>query len=280
MLHEPRLQLPQVTLCAVTSVNLEATLRALETSLEQVEFAACKLLTDVAVTPRHPGIEIVPIARLGSSAAYSRFLLSGLINHVETSHCLVVQWDGHVTDATRWRPEFLDHDYIGASWPQFDDGHDVGNGGFSLRSRRLMELCRDPAFTPCHPEDLAIGRTNRAWLEGQSMRFAPRELADMFAAERAGDPRVTFGYHGVWNMPRAIGLEAFWQVYRALDERGTVWTDFGSLLRDLGAGQGSFSRRLRIVADRVRDMVSTGRPRRSRLRQDMRSPVASHDRAS
>jgi hypothetical protein len=69
-----------------------------------------------------------------------------------------------VFDAARWRDAFLEYDYIGASWLQFDDG----NGGFSLRTRRLMELCRDPAFVPVHPEDLAIGRTNRAWLESQA----------------------------------------------------------------------------------------------------------------
>jgi hypothetical protein len=110
-------------------------------------------------------MEVVPIAPLRSSAAYSDFLLTGLVDHVDTTHCLVAQWDGHLLDAERWQDAFLDYDYIGASWPQFDDGHDVGNGGFSLRTRRLMDLCRDPAFVPAHPEDVAIGRTNRAWLE-------------------------------------------------------------------------------------------------------------------
>lgn len=249
--NDRRLHLPQVTLCAVTSVNVAATQRALETSLRQVRFGACRLLTDAQVRPVCPEIEVVPIAPLRSSAAYSDFMLSSLPDHVGTSHCLVAQWDGHLLDAGRWQDAFLDYDYIGASWPQFDDGNDVGNGGFSLRTRRLMELCRDPAFVLVHPEDVAIGRINRAWLEGKGMRFAPRELADVFAAERTSDPRRTFGYHGVWNMPRAIGVEAFWQVYRQLDELGTLKRDFGTLLRDVARGPGGIGRAAAFVRDRI-----------------------------
>jgi hypothetical protein len=247
----PRLALPQVTLCAVTSINVTATLNALQACLEQVSFAACKLLADTPAMPEHPEIEVVPIRRLNSSHDYSRFMLSELVDHVDTSHCLVVQWDGYVLDAQQWRPQFLDYDYVGASWPQFDDGHDVGNGGFSLRSRRLMEACRDPAFVGCHPEDLAIGRANRPWLESKGLRFAPRELADVFAAERAGNVNAAFGFHGVFNMPAAIGVDVFWQAYRDLDDRSTIWHDFGSLWNEVGRGSRPISRSARMLIDRV-----------------------------
>lgn len=246
-----RLALPEVTLCAVTSVNVQATLRALQACLEQIAFADCKLLTDAPVQPCHPEITVVPIRRIRSSQDYSRFMLSELADHVETPHCLVVQWDGYVLDARRWQPSFLDYDYIGASWPQFDDGLDVGNGGFSLRSRRLIEACRDPAFIAEHPEDVAIGRTNRAWLESQGLRIAPRDLADAFAAERAGRPEYSFGFHGVFNMPVAIGTEAFWEIYRLLDDRATVWHDLRGLLKDVGRGRQPVSRRVRMIIDRA-----------------------------
>jgi hypothetical protein len=247
----PPLALPQVTLCAVTSVNVAATVRALTVSLAQASFAACKLFTDASVQVSHPEIEVVRIDRLESSSAYSQFLLSELIDHVTSSHCLVAQWDGHVLDARRWRAEFLEYDYIGASWPQFDDGHDVGNGGFSLRTRRLMEACRAPGFVNGHPEDIIIGRTNRAWLESKGLRFAPRDLANQFAAERAGDPSTSFGYHGVFNMPRAIGIDAFWEVYRGLDDRRTLKRDFRGIFRDVSRARGRTSRMARMVADRI-----------------------------
>lgn len=251
MNNKIRLRLPQVTLCAVTSTNVRATSWALERSLEHIDFGTCKLLTDAKVLPSHQSIEVVPIEPLISSAAYSDFMLSRLVDFVDTPYCLVAQWDGHVVNAEHWRPEFLEYDYIGASWPQFGDGHDVGNGGFSLRSRRLMKLCRDPAFVPCHPEDVAIARTNRIWLENQGVRFAPRELADLFAAERFGDPKAAFGYHGVWNMPRAIGLDNYWQAYLSLDELGTIRHDFGTLLRAVGGGRGGVRRMARMLADRM-----------------------------
>ena len=247
-----RLPLPQVTLCAVSSVNVAATIRALETSLAQIECAACKLFSDTDLVPDHSDITVVPMPRLTSAAAYSEFLLGGLVDHVDTSHCLVVQWDGHVLDARKWQPSFLEHDYIGASWPHFADGHDVGNGGFSLRSRRLMEACRLPGFQPSHPEDVAVARVNRTWLEAQGMRFAPRTLADGFSAERTGNPQDSFGYHGVWHMPRAIGAAAFWEIYRDLDDLGTIGHDLGSLVKQLGSGPGGLGRALRLTTDVVR----------------------------
>lgn len=254
-LASSRLSLPQVTLCAVTSVNVEATIRALEACLDQIVFADCLLLTDAVIMPNHPEIRVVRIDRIGSSAAYSDFLLTRLVEHIATSHCLIAQWDGHVLDARRWRPEFLDYDYIGASWPQFDDGHDVGNGGFSLRSHRLMEACRAREFRVFHPEDVAIGRANRDWLERCGLRFAPRELADLFAAERSGDLATSFGYHGVFNMPRALGADAFWDIYRDLDDRSTVWVDFGCLLKEVGHGAGGLARIVCMMIDRLQNAL-------------------------
>lgn len=246
-----RLSLPQVTLCAVTSVNVVATLRALQTTIAKIDVAAALLFTDEAIIIDHPGIVVVPIPRISSAEAYSSFLLTRLVDYIETSHCLIAQWDGHVIDAGRWRPDFLNHDYIGASWPQFTDGHDVGNGGFSLRSRRLMELCRDPRFHASHPEDLAIGRANRAWLEEQGMLFASRDVADLFSAERAGDVTTSFGYHGAWLMPRVLGAAAFFELYCSLDDRGTVRHDFAEIVRQVVIGRRGIRRVSRLAWDQI-----------------------------
>jgi hypothetical protein len=259
MLNDMRLPLPQVTLCAVTSVNVTATIRALEACLTQIKFANCLLMTDTHVQPENSEIRVVSIDRLASSAEYSDFMLRRLINHVTTSHCLTIQWDGHVINAQHWVPEFLEYDYIGASWPQFSDGHDVGNGGFSLRSRNLLQACQKAEFRPGHPEDISIGRTNRLWLESHGILFAPRDVANLFAAERASDPRATFGYHGVWNMPRAIGTEAFWNIYRDLEERSTLNRDFSKLLRDISMGKHGGARAGRMIIDRFREAVRARR---------------------
>jgi hypothetical protein len=246
-----RRPLPQVTLCAVSSVNIEATLAAMEACCDLVEFGACKLLTHAPVRLPRPEIEVVPIEPLTSATAYSDFLLLRLADHIQTSHCLVVQWDGHILHADRWQDAFLQYDYVGASWPQFDDGHDVGNGGFSLRSRRLLDACRSYTFKRHHPEDVAICRTNRIALEDQGLTFAPREVADAFSAERASDPALSFGYHGVWNMPRAIGIEPFWRLYQTLDDRGSIVHDFWPILRSVGRGKGGVGRAWAMLRDRM-----------------------------
>ena len=256
----PRPFLRDVTLCAVSSSNVAATVLALEASLAEIEVAETLLLTDVdparlGIVPSK-AIRIVPIEHIGSSAAYSRFILERLPDFIGTSHCLIVQWDGHVTDGRRWSDTFLEYDYIGASWPQFDDGHAVGNGGFSLRSRRLMEACRHSDFVGHHPEDVAIGRSNRVLLEKLGLLFAPVDLADRFSAERASDPAATFGYHGVFLMPRVMGSERFWSLYRTLDDRATLRHDFGDLLRLVVQGKRGVWRGLVFMAQHLLDCAA------------------------
>lgn len=249
--HVARQSLPEVTLCAATSVNIAATIQALETSLSQMNFAGAKLFTDKKVKPEHPGIVVIPTAPFTSSRAYSEFILSKMVDYVETSHCLIVQWDGHVLDSRLWREEFLDYDYIGASWPQFADGHDVGNGGFSLRSRALMQLCRHADFQYHALEDVAIGRLNRLWLENMGMRFASRQLADSFSTERAGDIKTSFGYHGAWLMPEAIGIEKFWNLYQNLDNRRTIRHDFSEIFKKIISKSGGFKKAIKLTLDQV-----------------------------
>lgn len=87
---QSRLSLPQVTLVAISSVTVSATARA------------------------------VAIARLTSHFVYSHFVLKELSHFIATSHMLFVQWDGYVLHPDCGRDSFLDYDYIGAPWPQFE----------------------------------------------------------------------------------------------------------------------------------------------------------------
>lgn len=231
-----RRRLPGVTLCAATSVNREATLAAMRRCLGLVDVADCLFLSDQPPAEAQPDIRHVPIAPLRSSADYSQFMLTGLVDHIATDHVLVVQWDGFILDPAAWSDDFLGFDYIGAPWPHFIDGHDVGNGGFSLRSRRLLEACRAPEFVAHCPEDVAIGRTNRELLEQHhSIRFADVATASRFAFERIPSNGASFGFHGAFNMIPLIGADAFWDIYRSLDHRGSLFTDLGLLLRQMGA---------------------------------------------
>ncbi|BBC71341.1 conserved hypothetical protein [Altererythrobacter sp. B11] len=254
-----RLALPDVTLCAVASVNVEATIFALRRAMALADFRESLLFSDARLDLTDVGIRLVPIERIGSSAAYSSFVLTRLADYVASGHCLLVQWDGFPTHSANWDPAFLDCDYIGAPWPQFADGYDVGNGGFSLRSRRLMHACREPGFARSHPEDVAIGRINRPFLEARGLRFADSALAARFSRERSGADGSTFGFHGAFNMIDAIGTDLFWTLYEGLDDRTTVWRDAKLIARQLRLGDRGLMRSFQLRTDAF--VKSVGTPR-------------------
>lgn len=199
------LKLPSVTLAAVTSIALDQTARAVAECLAHAEFARVLWISD-APPPGSgdPRIEWIRIAPLRSREAYSRFVLQDLGALLASEHVLLIQWDGYILDPSAWRPEFLEHDYIGAPWPQFGDGMTVGNGGFSLRSKRLLLATATFPETQ-EAEDIAICRTWRPRLEAElGVKFAPAELAQCFAFERTPRATASFGFHGAFNLVKLV----------------------------------------------------------------------------
>lgn len=200
-----RLALPQVTLVAIDTRAPALAAEALQRSMAQVDFARVVLFTSgwQAQPPVH-GLEVVEIPPITSGADYSQFVLRQLPAHVQSSHVLITQWDGFVRNAAAWRPEFLDCDYIGAVWPEQPAGRQVGNGGFSLRSQRMLRAGLDPAIVQMHPEDEILCRVHRERLEReQGMVFAAPALARCFAFENE-TPTDSFGFHGPYHLPRVL----------------------------------------------------------------------------
>jgi hypothetical protein len=201
-----RLQLPGVTLCCVDTREPALAIEAMQRCRAGVDFGRTLLFTDLARIPAAVprGIELLP-ARITSVAEYSDFLLRCIAEHVHGSHVLIVQWDGFVLDPAAWDPAFLQYDYLGAPWHDVPGDAGVGNGGFSLRSARLLRALKDPALPPSHPEDLAICRKHRAALEQRhGIRFPPRALAERFAFERTAPSGPTFGFHGLFHFDRVL----------------------------------------------------------------------------
>jgi tetratricopeptide (TPR) repeat protein len=201
------LTLPDVTLCCVDTANHALALRALALSRSGVAFARTLLLTSelppgIVATP---GIDVTPIPAITSRDGYSDFVLKSLLPYVETSHVLLVQWDGYVINPSAWEPAFAECDYIGAKWFWYNDGMRVGNGGFSLRSRRLLEALQDPRIVRVDNEDSTIGRSYRPLLEREhGIRFATEDVADRFSFEAAYPIGTPFGFHGLYNFCRTV----------------------------------------------------------------------------
>jgi len=214
-----RLQLPDVTLVCVDTRTPDLALAAMQRCRERVDFAAALLFTDPSLTLAVPeGIQRLPL-QIDSVPAYSQFMLRGLTPHIHTSHLLVVQWDGWLTHPAAWTPEFLQCDYIGPPWVDQPVGREVGNGGFSLRSRRLLQALADPAIAPSHPEDVCICRDHRDRLESvHGLRFAPLALAQRFGHEHEAPTAAApaLGFHGVFNLHRVLDDAALGALLAAL----------------------------------------------------------------
>ena len=210
-----KLQLPSVTLLTATSVDFDNAQLALLLSSMHVEFGAIKMLSSDYPLERHSHIRYERIPEM-DFLGYSRFMLEELHNFVDTPHCLIVQADGFVLSPQNWNPAFLEFDYIGAPWPEtllIQPGNGtlalgnnrVGNGGFSLRSRKLLEATAQVNFDdldfPIKSEDLVICHYLGAEMQATGIRFAPLDLAAQFSIE-SGDNlhgqtlKSVFGFHG------------------------------------------------------------------------------------
>ena len=249
-------ELPSVTLCAVDCVNPVLALRALDLCQRQCDFGEMLFLSDSAEQYQLAGCRMVTIPRIGSRAEYSRFMLKDLGAFLRTDHLLLVQWDGYIINPDSWRPVFLEYDYIGAPWGHHQDAHRIGNGGFSLRSRRLFDALQDREITDLDPEDEAIGRRYRILLESRyGIRFPSVKIAEDFAFETTYPKGRPFGFHGLFNMWAVIPPQALAEFVAALSPSSVTGLQFlqlGKNYLDLGRKEEAsvaFKRRLEIVPD-------------------------------
>lgn len=196
------LNLPNVTLVCIDTVNYGPAINAINKSLERIKPAKTIFFTDIACVANDQ-FEVVNIKHLYSKKDYSKFMMKELGKYpFETSHILVIQWDGYVIDETAWDEDFLKFDYLGGLW-LYDDGHANGNGGFSLRSSLLHKLLAEDDFIlPAAFEDDAICRTYRNYLEQKyAIKFAPDELCEKFSFELRRPRQETFGFHSFFHQP-------------------------------------------------------------------------------
>lgn len=160
------------------------------------------IISDKNIYPGSTWVKTAPIDFQG----YNKLAFKGLHKYINTDHFMVVQYDGMPTDASYWSDDFLEYDYIGAIWPWHEAGRDVGNGGFSIRSKRLAKLCSSAALTMSpdgnfYGEDELICRIYRDHLESKGIKVAPASLAKSFSQEIPGGKYPTYGFHGGLSMP-------------------------------------------------------------------------------
>tara|TARA_B100000925_G_scaffold58488_1_gene38949 strand:+ start:3891 stop:4592 length:702 start_codon:yes stop_codon:yes gene_type:complete len=231
------IELSDVTLISVdTTDNLEGTLNGIYTSMSGINFGAVKLITTKEQIKRNTdlkeeGITLEePVREIKNYNDYNYYVIYCLHNHVETSHCLLVQPDGFVLFPDKWDDEWLKYDYIGAPWPlvkdsyidPFGNQHQVGNGGFSLRSKKLLKVptkvevpwetnnsdfyWMPPGVVNYH-EDGNICVHNRHIFVEQGCEFAPADVAVRFSQENRipeCEGIIPFGFH--YRLPPGVEL--------------------------------------------------------------------------
>lgn len=188
------LQLPRVTLIALTGKDVLPHMRAIQESCRGIEWGDVKLIYQPTIK---------------SIDEWNHHVVYELHNYISTDFALLVHADGYVINPSAWRSEFLDYDYVGAPWPLPQDPYSyrtergevvrVGNS-VSIRSKRIMEL----------PSRLGLewrsyyGNTNedgklcvewRYILKQHGVKYAPLEVAKYFSKE--------------WEIPENMGVETF-----------------------------------------------------------------------
>jgi hypothetical protein len=207
-------KLNNITLLGIDCLNVERLAQAMKICQRDFEFAQVKLLTSL---PTKESENIIKIDPINSVEAYSNFVLFELDKYIDTDYILLVQYDGFILNPAAWSDEFLKYDYIGAPWliadwsvKMFDVPREllgqriIGNGGFSLRSKKLLSLTAKLGagkITRPNPEDMAICIYHRDLMEQNDIKFAPINLAQQFSFESESQDNYKwndqFGFHGL-----------------------------------------------------------------------------------
>jgi hypothetical protein len=210
------IQLSNVTLVAVSGIDPTGALNAMLISMQGIQYHDAILISHHRPEnlPEHITFKQCKPTELASTDPknkddYSRFMAYELAAYIESDFCLIVHNDAYVLRPHKWDPNFLNYDYIGAPWPKgmffTKDGTPVrvGNGGFSLRSKRMLNILNelDLPFTDdgtgFYNEDGILCNYYRKELEAAGMRYAPVGVAAAFSHELdcAEDVAEPFGFH-------------------------------------------------------------------------------------
>jgi hypothetical protein len=201
---QEKLKLPNVTLVAMSSVNINATIKAMVYSMRGIEFGDAVFITHKKPLFLPKNIRYSHTDRLTNIDDFNYKMVYELGDHINTDFALIVHADGFVVHPEMWRDEFLDYDYIGAPWPLPPEGDTttyrdikgnicrVGNSA-GIRSKRLMDFPKkanipwegEYAYGQMwYYEDGFICCKIRHLLEKEGMRIAPLEVAKYYSHEK------------------------------------------------------------------------------------------------
>ena len=232
------LDLSRVTCFAIDNTDrIKESIKAIYTCMSFAKFGEIKLVTTIDYVEKYreelssDGIIVEEqVRQLTNIDEYNEYILYHLYNHINTDYCLIVQDHGFIINPESWNDSFFQYDYIGAPWPLKDNAYitpygehiRVGNGGFSLRSKKLINLPNEveiPFRVSDQPdfykmfgcentnEDGNICVHNRHIFEENGCKIAPLEVAKYFSYESPipeNQGILPFGFHR--NIPPGVSI--------------------------------------------------------------------------
>lgn len=169
------LSLPEVCLFGIDAHDPAGLLRAAEICTGDIDFGAEVIITQHDYFRGREG--------------YSKWMIASLWDAVKDNDCthvLTIHGDGFIQNPMAWDNEWLKLDMLGATWV-YKDGLNVGQGGFSLRSKKFIEICSRLDITDFHPEDCKLSRKYRPFLEKEfGLVWGTEEQANRFSIEAYG----------------------------------------------------------------------------------------------
>ena len=176
-------------------------IEGLEESIKYVNFKEVLLLTD-DLEFKHEIIKLRKICRINTSEEYSMFFIRELWRCFDTEFCLTIHPDGFVINPESWTDKFLNYDYIGAPWKfyggRFRDSLNqpgIGNGGFSLRSKKICKYVSDTYFLINDNEDKYYSNVIEC-AKPANLKYPSVNLALQFSQETLLNKDITpFGFH-------------------------------------------------------------------------------------
>lgn len=203
------LDLSRVTLLFVETRAHKVTKRVIDDCIARVNFGDILIFTDKPDLIPIPGARYIAVPDFPNKVEAGRFYYSKAMAHVETDFALMLEWDAGIFDETKWLPEFFSYDYIGAPWPYtISRGRfDVGNGGFTLMSKKLGHfICQHAQDFPC-VTDMDVCKKYREQYENAGFVWPNSDLASCFAWELGERNPNHFGYHGAFTWPDLLPME-------------------------------------------------------------------------
>lgn len=204
-------QVKNVTLMAISSIEINETINSLIKCSEKLEFDSVKLVSHEKPNNLPSFIEYDYFPRINNIMDFNNFCWKDLHKFFDTSHVLTVQSHAWILRPELWEDSWLDFDWIGAPWKYCNDSYIThygehvrqGNGGFTLRSKKISEMPTKYNLPLNHErgfynEDGNFCVYYRKIFLDLGIKYAPVEVAAKFSYEQSipeNENVLPFGFH-------------------------------------------------------------------------------------